>query len=217
VKDTNPSAPNDLSRIVRRCLAKDPDERYQSIKDVAIELRELQREPESVMELSTGLPRSETNVTTSASVMAAPTASLSSVEYFITGIKQNKLVMVIALAAIVLAGIGLSAYLHARNTEVPIRSIAVLPFINQDNNPNTEYLSEGIPEGIINSLSQLSNLKVMSRNSVFHYKGKDQSATTPASPTCCDGWEWAKSGGAPQESHQRQEGRCATEEKNHWS
>src|SRR6267378_2559020 len=46
ITDLNPSAPPDLQRIVRRCLAKDPDERYQSIKEVAIELKELRRELE---------------------------------------------------------------------------------------------------------------------------------------------------------------------------
>src|SRR5260221_626014 len=46
VADFNPSAPPELQRIVRRCLAKDPDERYQSIKEVAIELKELRREIE---------------------------------------------------------------------------------------------------------------------------------------------------------------------------
>ncbi len=44
ITDLNPSAPSDLLRIVRRCLAKDPDERYQTVKDVAIELKELRRE-----------------------------------------------------------------------------------------------------------------------------------------------------------------------------
>jgi serine/threonine protein kinase len=44
IADLNPSAPPELQRIVRRCLAKDPDDRYQSIKDVAIELRELRLE-----------------------------------------------------------------------------------------------------------------------------------------------------------------------------
>src|SRR5258707_8407664 len=47
IADFNPSAPPELQRIVRRCLAKDPDERYQSIKEVAIELKELRREMES--------------------------------------------------------------------------------------------------------------------------------------------------------------------------
>ena len=58
-------------------------------------------------------------------------------------------------------------------TELPTKSIAVLPFDNQNRDPNTDYLSDGIPESIINSLSQLSQLKVMARSAVFHYKGKE--------------------------------------------
>lgn len=57
-----------------------------------------------------------------------------------------------------------------------IRSIAVLPFVNASGNPDTEYLSDGITDSLINNLSQLPNLKVMSRNSVFHYKGKETDA-----------------------------------------
>jgi TolB-like protein/DNA-binding winged helix-turn-helix (wHTH) protein/Tfp pilus assembly protein PilF len=52
-----------------------------------------------------------------------------------------------------------------------INSIAVLPFANAD--PKTEYLSDGITESLINSLSQLSQLKVIARTTAFHYKGKD--------------------------------------------
>jgi len=52
------------------------------------------------------------------------------------------------------------------------KSIAVLPFENQNRDPDIDYLCDGIPESIINSLSELPKLKVMSRNSVFHYKGK---------------------------------------------
>src|SRR6266436_4959696 len=62
----------------------------------------------------------------------------------------------------------------------PEKSIAVLPFDNQNRDPDTDYLSDGIPESIIHSLSQLPNLKVMSRNSVFHYKGKDTNAQAVA-------------------------------------
>ena len=65
-------------------------------------------------------------------------------------------------------------------SELPAKSIAVLPFDNQNRDPDTEYLSDGIPESIINSLSQLPNLKVMSRNSVFHYKGKNTDAPAVA-------------------------------------
>ena len=59
-----------------------------------------------------------------------------------------------------------------------IDSLAVLPFINSSGDPNMEYLSDGISESLINSLSQLPHLKVMSRDSAFHYKGKDPDPET---------------------------------------
>ena len=181
VKDANPLAPADLTRIVRRCLAKDPDERYQSIKEAAIELRELRREVEGAEELETTVPpssvgstiSSETSGGATASGVPVSTAPASSAEYIVTGIKQHKLAAVIVLAALVLAGIGLAAYLHARNTEVAIESIAVLPFVNQNRDPDTEYLSDGLTESIINSLTQLPNLRVIPSTSAFRYKGKE--------------------------------------------
>src|SRR6266487_2290825 len=60
-----------------------------------------------------------------------------------------------------------------RGAEVPAQSIAVLPFDNQNRDPNTDYLSDGIPESIIHSLSQLPQLRVMARSTVFQYKGKE--------------------------------------------
>jgi len=59
-----------------------------------------------------------------------------------------------------------------------IRSIAVLPFANVGADPNTEYLSDGITESIINSLARLPNLEVMSRSSVFRYKRPDVDPVT---------------------------------------
>jgi serine/threonine protein kinase/Flp pilus assembly protein TadD len=58
--------------------------------------------------------------------------------------------------------------------------LAVLPFVNGSADPNAEYLSDGITESLINSLSRLPNLKVMSRDSAFRYKGKDTDAQTVA-------------------------------------
>src|SRR5207247_1716212 len=77
IADLNPSAPPELQRIVRRCLAKDPDERYQSIKAVAIQLSELRRE----LETSTGIdttvppPRSTTELSTDGGPMVQSTAA----------------------------------------------------------------------------------------------------------------------------------------------
>ena len=186
ITDYRPDAPNHLQRIVRRCLAKDPEDRYQTIKDVAIELRELRRDladyaaaditvvPLSSTGSTLGSPINTASVSSSAT---QPTPS-SSAEYIVTGMKRHKLT--VGLVAIVLA-VGIAAliyYLRSRSAEVPIDSIAVLPFVNATGDPNMEYLSDGITESIINSLSQLPNLGVIARSSVFRYKGRDTEAQT---------------------------------------
>jgi TolB-like protein/Flp pilus assembly protein TadD len=85
----------------------------------------------------------------------------------------------LALAAIV-GGITMFSRTRAPSTLASVKSIAVLPFYNQNHDPNADYLCDGIPESIINSLSELPKLKVMSRNSVFHYKGKEMDAQAVA-------------------------------------
>ena len=181
VKDVNSSAPADLTRVVRRCLAKDPDERYQSIREAAIELRELRREVEGAQGLETTVPPGPFGSTAGSATSSAATTSdaplstapASSAEYFVASIKRHKLAAIIILAALLLSGVALAAYLQARNTEVAIDSIAVLPFANQNHDPETEYLSDGLTESIINSLSQLSNLRVIPSTSVTRYKAKE--------------------------------------------
>ena len=60
----------------------------------------------------------------------------------------------------------------ARAAQANSRSIAVLPFENASNDPNAEYLSEGISEALINSLAEVQQLRVVARATAFHYKGK---------------------------------------------
>ena len=103
--DLNPSAPPELQRIVRRCLAKDPDERYQSIKEVAIELKELRRELEGVG-IDTTVPPARRETTG----YAAPTnetgaRQTSSAEYIATEIKRHKkgAILIAALATVAIA------------------------------------------------------------------------------------------------------------------
>jgi serine/threonine-protein kinase len=188
----NPAAPADLQRIVRRCLAKDPDDRYQNIKDVAIELKEVRREVEDQPILSSGRPstatgeaktlwKSETTLAQPSAAstdapLSAPSTRGSSAEFIVSGIKQHKtaalVAVVVALVAAVALTLGIRSYFHAANTELAIESVAVIPFMNQNNDTNAEWISDGLTESIINRLSQLPNLKVISRSSVFRYKGK---------------------------------------------
>jgi eukaryotic-like serine/threonine-protein kinase len=82
---------------------------------------------------------------------------------------------VLTVAAIVTIAFAASAYLYlsrGRNTASK-NSIAVLPLVNASNDPNTEYLSDGISEALINSLTELEQLRVIARSTAFRYKGKD--------------------------------------------
>src|SRR5438270_8150870 len=123
IKEVNPNAPDELQRIVRRCLAKDPEDRYQTIKDVAIEIKELRRDLETAG-FDTSVPPSTTFApgtgTLSDSVYSrlsdpatsTPPASLStqlsSAEYVVAGIGRHKIAAILGAlviaTALVLAG-----------------------------------------------------------------------------------------------------------------
>ena len=180
IADLNPAAPVELQRIVRRCLAKDADDRYQSIKEVAIELKGLRRELADDAGHTTIPPPVSTQrfLTDSHTTKEAPAEltsiapAASSAEYVVQGLKQHKLLAVIALAGLLGAGVLLAYYLVKRNTATAIDSIAVMPFVNASGNADVEYLSDGMTESLINSLSKLPNLTVKASSSVFRYKTK---------------------------------------------
>lgn len=190
ISSFNPTAPADLQRIVRRCLAKDPDERYQSIKDVAIELKEIRTElqqnaptevsvsPVLMADTRTSWNTEATRIQNEQSSTAGPVATgstkASSAEFIVSEIKQHKAAAGIIAVLAVLAAIAVAAatYLNASKKEVTIDSIAVIPFVDQEKDPNNDWISDGLTESIINSLTQLPNLKVIARSSVFRYKGQ---------------------------------------------
>src|SRR5262249_52391549 len=146
IKDGNPNAPDELQRIIRRCLAKDRDDRYQTIKDVAIELRELRREIDARGTDSSVPPFTSTYSTDRLSAASlgdhteelsdhtgaggSQTAPVSSAESLVSGLKQHKVAATIVVLVLAAAAVGVAAYVHSRNTRDVIQSIAVLPFIN---------------------------------------------------------------------------------------
>jgi len=146
----NPDLRVELERVIAKCLEKDRNLRYQHASDVRTDLQRLKRDTESGRSPASGLPLPHKRVA-----------------------RRTALALgALALLAILIAG----AYFLSRRTGGGIDFIAVLPFVNVSGDPNTEYLSDGITESLINSLSQLPNLKVMSRNSVFRYKGRQTDA-----------------------------------------
>ena len=139
----------ELARIVTKALQKDRDERYQNARDLALDLKGVTRRLDTAVEpapvaASTAQPRSHV---------------------------ARAMLLIAAVAAV---GLGYAAYagLLGRVIGRDVDSIAVLPFVNESGDPAKEYLSDGISETLINSLSQLPGVKVIARSSSFRYKGQ---------------------------------------------
>ncbi len=144
----NPDLPAELERIVNKALEKDRDVRCQSAAELRADLKRLKRETDS----------GKTSATP-----ALPDHSL----------QRGKLWFIVAVC-IAVAGLAFAGAWHLRSGRTAqIDSIAVLPFTNVSGDVNTDYLSDGITESLIGNLAHVPELKVKSRNSVFHYKGKD--------------------------------------------
>jgi serine/threonine protein kinase/Flp pilus assembly protein TadD len=168
--------PAELERIVGKALTKKREQRYQTAKDMVIDLRNLKRKLEVDAEIDrTGPPEFSISATTGPATATASDKAQHSVfttNFLFGRIEKHKFATAAAVFVFVISGVALGLYLHGRNTGGAIESIAVLPFENQNRDPNTEYLSDGVTESIINSLTHLPKLRVIARSSVFRYKGK---------------------------------------------
>jgi serine/threonine protein kinase/tetratricopeptide (TPR) repeat protein len=144
----NPGLPTELERIINKALEKDSHLRYQHASDLRADLKRLMRETDS--------GRSAAPSLTPPSARFAKRVALA-------------LGALASLALLIVAGV---YFLSGRGGGV-IDSIAVLPFVNVSADPNAEYLSDGVTESLINTLSELPHLTVMSRSSVLRYAGRD--------------------------------------------
>ena len=146
----NPDLPPQVEQIVNKALEKDRKLRYQSAAELRTDLQRLKRD------------------TDSARVGAVSVVAAAHVQRWWRGkaaLAAGGLVLALLLALV-------TWFTLFRGRGEAIDSVAVLPFVNVSADPNTEYLSDGITESLINSLSRLPELKVISRNSVFRYKGQ---------------------------------------------
>jgi non-specific serine/threonine protein kinase len=142
-----PDLPGELERIIGKALEKDRELRYQAASELRADLKRLKRDTDS---------------SRPAAAEAAPATVLAR--------KNSRRGLIIGLAVFVLAALPV-AYFATRAK--PIDSLAVMPFVNVGADPNTEYLSDGITENLINNLSQLPKLRVVPRSLVFSFKGKE--------------------------------------------
>jgi eukaryotic-like serine/threonine-protein kinase len=183
--------PAELERIVEKALNKDREQRYQTAKDVLLDLRRLKHKLEVEAEIKRTVPpdlraatgeakppgRQETVSTKQAPVaQTAPVESRSGPESIIAEIRRYKRGGAAILAAITLlsvAGIAYYFYSARSGSRAAIDSIAVLPLVNTSGDPNIDYLSDGISEALINSLTELQQLRVVARSTAFRYKGKE--------------------------------------------
>src|SRR4029078_5647256 len=150
-----------IQEILDKALAKAPEDRYQKIEDMRTDLQEVLRE--IALDMSFGSTLTDAPLAAAANFLPKPAS------FWTTPRK-----IIAALAFVLIVALGFIAFRPNRSTaeaSPTINSLAVLPFTNSD--PNTEYLSDGITESLIDSLSRVPNLKVKSSSTVFHYKGRE--------------------------------------------
>jgi eukaryotic-like serine/threonine-protein kinase len=153
----NPNVPEGLERIISKALEKDKDLRYGSAADLRADLKRLKRQTDSAR-IPAAIEVARGSGTVPAAAAARPLVARKALW---------------AAAAVALAIVAAVSWMVVKSGGDQIDSMAVLPFVNGSGNSDTEYLTDGITETLINNLSQLPGLRVSARSVAFRYKGKD--------------------------------------------
>jgi serine/threonine-protein kinase len=140
-----PQTPAALDRLVQTCLAKAPDSRYATMRDVRMDLRRIAHDGSA----------SPTIWTKASAVAAMALVAVLAVVWFVGPPRA-----VIDVVQRLLPGA----------VAPSIRSVAVLPFTNLSGNPDEEWFADGMTEALIGELSRVSRLKVIARASAMRYK-----------------------------------------------
>src|SRR5262245_14177376 len=168
-------APQELGRIAQRCLAKDLEQRYQTMQEVVIDLENARREMENeqtVILYETGMVKK-----VSAPARARWAGWRSRLD--------SRTVLAVAILATLMAAALWRLNLPARQTE--IKSLAILPLKNLSGKPEEEYFADGMHLALIGELSRINALRVISQQSVMRYKKSGKSIQEIASELKVDG------------------------------
>ena len=181
----NPEVPEALEQILNKSLEKDRNLRYQHASDLRADLERLRRDSDLSRSAVSAAPAVAQIPAAPSTPAVAPSSDPSAAVSTISSTSSDaqiaadlakrhrgKVFGAIALVAVVLAVAvfmmkGSSSELE---TDTQIRSLAVLPFSNASGDPETDYLGEGIAESLINSLTAVPDLRVVSRSSSFRFK-----------------------------------------------
>ena len=175
VRQANPSLPAELEVVLARALEKDRDMRYQHASDMRADLARARRDTMSGVSHANVVAASQ-QAPAEAGGSRAERASDAQV---VLGLLRRRRALLFAAGAVVVAAVIVAAFMFrssgARIALLPadaLDSVAVLPFENVGADPETEYLSDGITESLINSLSRVPNLRVVPRSLAFAWKGR---------------------------------------------
>ncbi len=178
----NPDLPPKLGDIIDKCLEKDRNLRFQHASEIRTDLQRLKRDSDTGRSAiypdrptqsdhshSAGMPSSARP-----SSLGLPEASDSAIAVGLIARHKKTLIGFASLVLLAILALGLGTYRwFESHSNSALDSLAVLPFTNVMADPNAGYISDGLTESLISSLSQLPNLSVRSRSAVFRYKSKD--------------------------------------------
>ena len=143
-----PQVPEDISRLILRCLEKNQEKRYQSAKELAEDLSQFQ----------------------TSSMLAAKTAKLMVKPLWRRALPWGIVAIVLVGVAFVLNIGGLKSWLLSRTPHPQVQTLAVLPFENLSGDPNQEYFVDGTSDTITTELGKISSISVKSHTSAMQYK-----------------------------------------------
>lgn len=161
-RDANPP---ELRWLIEKALRKNRDERYQTAREMLSDLNRIRSQPALATDATGAGDRTQPEASTGGSVVAP----MSSAEYLISGMRRNRW-WVAAAGVIILATVLAGIVFVRRAADLPIDSIAVLPFETGAGDTGSEYIADGVTENLINNLAAIDDLRVIPRASVFRYK-----------------------------------------------